>query len=337
MKLSWKILGLVGILALIVVLTGITLMGQPVSGNFNTVNMGIGGGGNGSDAYAPSMPASQNIAVEAPGVRLDANEQKSYDAASNPVVAQERLVIQNAELTIVIVDPKAKMEAVTAMAEQMGGFVVSSSMYETSTPGGSTAPEGNITIRVPADKLNDALTQIKNGTVEVRNENRTGQDVTDQYTDLKSRLKNYEAAEQELTRLMEKAEKAEDVVAIFQQLAYYREQIEVTRGQMQYFEQAAALSAITVHLIAEQSALPLEVGGWKPEGVAREAIQDLIYFWQNFVDWLIRLALYVLPSLLTLGLACGLPIWLVILGVRAIVRRGKAHKPTTTEVEAKKE
>jgi hypothetical protein len=187
-------------------------------------------------------------------------------------------------------------------------------------------PEGTIVIRVPATKLEEALKQVKADVVEIRNETRSGQDVTQDYVDLESRLKNLQAAEAQLTKIMEEAKRTEDVMSVFNQLVYYREQIELVKGQMQYYEQSADYSAISARLIAEESIQPLQVGGWKPQGEVRDAIQRLINFLQGFVNFLIWAVLYYLPVLLLIGLVIVLPIWLVYLAIRAIRRRSNRNK-----------
>jgi hypothetical protein len=115
--------------------------------------------------------------------------QRSLDENGN-LIGQNRLVIQNADLTIVVKDPAAKMQAIAAMANSMGGFVVSSNMGETYTQDGTKVPEGSIVVRIPAAKLDDALKEIKGDAVDVQSESRSGQDVTKEYTDLQSQLKN---------------------------------------------------------------------------------------------------------------------------------------------------
>ncbi len=238
----------------------------------------------------------------------------------------ERMIIENAEITIVVADVEARMEEIQTMATTMGGFVVSSNVYKTFR-NNVEAPEATLTIRVPSESLNDALDQIKENAVEVQNETRSGQDVTAQYVDLQSRLKNLEAAERQLTDILETATETEDVVNIFNQLVYYREQIELVKGQMKYYEEAAALSAISIRIVAEATIQPIEIGGWEPQGVARDAIQDLIYFWQGFVEFLIYFVLNTVPVLITIGI----PLYLVFLGVRALYRKMRGNKKKVEE------
>jgi hypothetical protein len=208
------------------------------------------------------------------------------------------------------------------MATSMDGFVVSMNLDQTTLQNGQTAPEGSISIRIPSGKLDDALKQIKADVIEVRNEDQTGQDVTQQYVDLQSQLDALQAAETQLNTIMQNATKTQDVLDVFNQLESYRQQIDVIKGQMQYYQQASTYSLINVTLIAEQTVQPIEIGGWKPEGVVRDAIQSLIRFWQGFVNFLIDFFLLVLPILITIF---G-PIALIIWGIIALVKHNRKKK-----------
>jgi hypothetical protein len=245
------------------------------------------------------------------------------DAAANATgagfepAAVERLVIQNADLSIVVIDPEAKMDEIAKMAEDMGGFVVSKNVYQTTTGNNLRVPEGNITVRVPAENLEQALEQIKADAVEVLNENRSGQDVTREYVDLQSRLKTHEQAAEQLSEILEQKTESEEVIEVFNQLVYHREQIEILKGQISYYEEAAALSAISVHVSAEETLQPLEIAGWRPAGVARDALQTLINFFEGFVNFLIWLVILILPAgLVILGL-----LWVLWRAFRFMWRR----------------
>jgi hypothetical protein len=263
-------------------------------------------------ATAP-LPAEgvQPMFVEAPAAPQERSAAYGGGAGSEAYTlqqpSQERLVIQNVDLTIVVADPKAKVEAVAALAKTMGGFVVSSNIYQSYTDNGVPVPEASMTIRVPAERLEEALTEIKSDTVEVRTENRSGQDVTKEYVDLKSRLRTYEDAEEQLRTILEEKTSPEEVLDVFNQMMYYREQIELIKGQMQYYEEAAALSAINLTIIAQEKVQPLEIGGWRLQGTARDAVQTLINFIQGFVRFVIWLAIAIIPiSLIVLLLLWAL-------------------------------
>ncbi|MGB8980605.1 MAG: DUF4349 domain-containing protein, partial [Anaerolineales bacterium] len=273
------------------------------------------------------------------GVELYALEAPApaYDSVTNSVdgsrvvvqAVQERLVIQNADLAIVVRDPKGSMDQISALAQEFGGYVVSSNMYQSYTSMGKEVPEANIVIRVPSERLDEALTRIKEDAVEVDSENRSGQDVTSQYIDFQAQLKAKQAAEEKLLEIMDQATRAEDVLAIYLEVQRVQTEIEQLKGQIQYLEESAALSAISVRLIAEEGTQPIEVGPWKPSGAAKDAIEDLIGFFQNFVEFLIRFFLLTLPALILIAI----PLYLVYLAGRAVYRR---YNKSKVNIEEKK-
>jgi len=212
-----------------------------------------------------------------------------------PQTQQQRVVLQTADLTLVVKDPQAKMLEIGALAQRLGGFVVSSNMGQSYVGDNVKVPEGTISIRVPAKDLDNALAEIKADVVEIQTENRTGQDVTDQYVDLQSQLKAKQAAADKLYEIMQKTEKAEDTLMVFNQLTQLQSEIEVLKGQINYYDQAAALSSVSVRLLAEQSIQPIVIAGWRPQGVARDSIQMLVNFFQGFIDFLIRLVILFIP------------------------------------------
>ena len=242
----------------------------------------------------------------------------------------QRLVVQTAELTIVVQDVKARVSQLEQMASSMGGNLVSENIGQTYAPDGTQVPDAQIVFRVPSGQLNTALDQVKKGAVDVQDETRTGVDITSQYVDLQSRLTAKEAAADQLTKIMQNATKTQDVLNVYEQLQQVDSDIEVLKGQIQYDQQAAQLSAITVHVVAEETIKPIQVGGWKPQGVARDAIQNLIYFWQGFVNFLIDFFLFVLPVLITIAI----PLVILFLILRWIFRLIFKRKP---KIEAPKQ
>lgn len=264
-----------------------------------------------SGLVEPASPPRQSVA-NAPEAASD-----SYAFQEQQGVQVERIVIKNASLSIVVTDPDKAMESIGKMAEEMGGFIVSANLYQALLDSGQQVPQATITVRVPADRLDEALSNIELlSELPVENKNIQSQDVTSDYTDLQSRLRNLEAAEAQLTKIMDDAYKTEDVLSVFQQLKQVREQIEVTKGQIQYYDQSARLSSINVDISTKAAIEPLTIGNWQPKGVARNAVQALITAMQFLVDAAIWLVLLVLPVLLVV-LTPPLLIILVFLRWRA--------------------
>jgi hypothetical protein len=290
---------------------------------------------------APASYATSSAPMEAPAAAAPmapgksdggtSNNTFAGDTASSPGGTDQRIVIRNANLTIVVDAPGDAMATIMHMAESMGGYVVASTLQKVTTQGGVEVPEANLTVRVPAEKLNDALDQIKalgkDPTNDILSENVSGQDVTKEYTDLNSRLKNLEASEAQLREIMASATKTEDVIAIFQQLTQVREQIEVTKGQIQYYKEASALSSIDVKIQAQSAVQPLQVGGWKPVGVAKDALQTLIYTLQFFANVAIWSVIYLLPTALVIFLPLWFLWWIIRRGLRNRKKRLAAITP----------
>ncbi len=269
--------------------------------------MGLGG----DEAYQYAAPMSAVVS----------NEPMAVDTGAAAAL-QERMVIMNVDMTIVVADPQVKMDEIAALAKSSGGFVVSMNLYQTYLEQGGSAPQGYISIRVPFTQLDSALEQIKANVVEVRSENHFGQDVTADYIDLQSRLKALEAARDQLQAIMDNATKTEDVLNVFNQLQYYKQQIEVTKGQMKYYEQASTYSLVTINLIAQETVKPLQIGPWTPKGAAQDAFKALVNFLRGFVEFLLWLFILIIPALIVIFGPIVLVIWLI---VRA-VRRKKAKK-----------
>lgn len=228
--------------------------------------------------------------------------------------AVERLVIRDANLTIVVSDPTQTVEQISQMATSMGGFVVRSEVSE-STYGQAdiVAKQASITVRVPADRLDEALDRIKGDALEVRTENVSGQDVTEEYTDLQSRLRNLEETEDQLREIMASTSKTEDVLAVLDQLRRITEEIELIKGRIQYLEQSARLSSISVQVLPDVATQPIQIGRWQPQGTVKDAVEALIGAFQWFVDALIWIIIFVLPvALIPLG----------ILALLALIVRG---------------
>jgi len=280
-------------------------------------------------AFAPSSaPTLSEVQVGAapsdavgPLAPPEASRQAFAGGAADQV---DRLVVQTAALSLVVGDPVAKTAAIRAMAEGMGGYVVSSNIYKSAYGEGLTADNASITVRVPADKLEEALARIKADAVEVRNESVTGEDVTAQYVDLESRLRNLEAAEQQLMKIMDSATKTEDVLAVYNQLVATRGEIEQVKGQMQYYKESSDYASISAELIPDVAAQPIEVGGWQPQGTVKAAVEALI----QALQWLVDATIWALICILPVALLIGLPVFLIVRAARR--RRAKKVGVTAT-------
>jgi hypothetical protein len=223
-------------------------------------------------------------------------------------------------LSLVVEDPGQYADDISKLAESLGGFVVSSNVFQSSSSTSNrVATRASVSVRVPVESLDEALEEIVKDAIDVREKRISGEDVTQQFTDLQSKLRNLEAAEEQLLLIMDQATDTEDVLRVFNDLRSVREQIEVIKGQMNYFQDSARLSLITVELIPDELAQPIEIGGWKPEGTAKQAVEMLIQTLQFIAD----LGIWVVICVVPIGLLLGVPGYFI--GRRALQAR-KARK-----------
>lgn len=278
------------------------------------------------DLATGEMPAA--APQEAAGVESFSRDSNYTDSSVANADTIDRLVIRNADLSIVVVKPDESLDAIIKMANEMGGYVVDSRLYQRSLSSGVEVMEASVTIRVPAEKLDAAMQEIKaqveDPATDVLSENVTGQDVTKEYTNLQSRLRNSQAASDQLTEIMASATKPEDVLNIFNQLKQVNEEIEVIKGEIKYYEESAAMSAITVQIQAQETIAPVTIGTWKPEGVARDAVQALIEAYQWIANAAIWAAIFCLPI--------ALPVGLVLFFIFRAIQRSRRKKKASVAV-----
>ncbi|MEZ4514702.1 MAG: DUF4349 domain-containing protein [Chloroflexota bacterium] len=225
--------------------------------------------------------------------------------------SQPRLIIRTADMSIVVTDTEEALDRLAKMATDNGGWVVNSSVYQYS----DTAKTGNITLRVPAEGFDTALDAISAMAVEVTNLSTSGQDVTEEFVDLSARLENLEATAVRVRSFLDDAATVEEALAVNQELSRLEGEIESFKGRIQYLSQSAAFSTISVNITPDELSQPIEVGGWRPSGIVRDALEALVDALQGLATFAIWLIIYFLPIVLIIGI----PLWLV---VRFIRRRG---------------
>ena len=243
-------------------------------------------------------------------------------SAPTQAIPQDRLIIRTANMDIVVTDTEEALAILAKMAEENGGWVVNSNVFQYS----DTAKTGNITIRVPAEGFQSALDAISGMAVEVQGLSTSGQDVTEEFVDLSARLENLEATAVRVRSFLDDTETVEEALAVNAELSRLEGEIESYKGRIQFLSQSAAFSTITVNLTPDELSQPIEVGGWQPTGIVREAVEALVDALQGLGTFAIWLVIYILP----VGLLIGIPVWLV---VRFVRRRWQARRAAAPVAE----
>ncbi|RDW21313.1 DUF4349 domain-containing protein [Oceanobacillus arenosus] len=180
------------------------------------------------------------------------NGEQAGNSEDGSAVAQKseanRKVIYNANIHIKVKDYRQAVNDIQVMTSNRGGFVVESNMlvdYE----GGPT--NGYITARIPQNQLQAFIQFVEEGSSKVIESTISGEDVTEEYVDLESRLKSKHVVEARLLSFMEQAESTEDLLAISDNLATVQGEIEEITGRMKYLQNKADLATVTIYIQEE--------------------------------------------------------------------------------------
>jgi hypothetical protein len=236
--------------------------------------------------------------------------------------AENRVIIYTGNMALVVKDTQESIAAITQLAEEKGGYISGSNVYES---GGVL--RGSVTLRVPAELYQDTLAALRAMAIRVERESSNSQDVTEEYTDLQARKTNLEYTETALQELLEERRRTgstSDILEVYRELTNIRGQIEQIEGRLRYLTNQAALSTITVELIPDVLYQPVSVAGWEPQGEAKAALQSLVVALQGLVNLTIWAVIFVLPLLLIMLI----PLVVVILIIRWWWKRRQAKKQT---------
>lgn len=215
-------------------------------------------------------------------------------AAPPPAPAAARMIIRNATMSLVVADAVDVLRKASALVESRGGYVAEERQWKERDQVRVSA-----TLRVPAQQLAPALDAIRRLAVRVDSESITGQDVSQEFTDLGAQLKNLQATEAELRELLttvrQRTQKAADIMEVYSELTKVRGEIETMQGRMQYLSQMTALSTISLDLVPDALAAPVVEPGWQPVATVKSAARALVNTLKSLADAAIWVTLYFLP------------------------------------------
>jgi hypothetical protein len=257
----------------------------------------------------------REVAMEAPAsVVVVEKEVAASDYAAgagetdgdNSLDVPERMVIWNASISLTVEDTTEAVAQVQVVARDLGGYTTGSESWLS-----DDQLHARLTIRVPAERFEEAMAHLRDLALEVNRESASSEDVTAQYVDLESRLRHLEAKEVQLLDFLDRAEDTEAVLAVYEHLAETQADIEQVKGKMAYLQNLSAMATISVELFPEEAEIQVVEEGWKPARTLRRAARALVGTLEGLGNALIWFAVYVLPILLVLAVPVIFVVWLV--------------------------
>jgi hypothetical protein len=193
----------------------------------------------------PLMP-SGNQDLAAVLVRSYQSEpEKSVPKDEEKIV--ERIMIYDAYIRL---DPKYEFDStishLTNIAKKYNGFVLN--YYQS-----------RVVLRIPPDKLNIAMEEIST-LGNVSQKSMSGNDITNEYHDLKLKLDNLEKTRDRYLEILKKADSVPTILEIEKELERVRNNIELIKGQLKRYAHLIEYSTLTVDLEQKDTVRPGPIG-----------------------------------------------------------------------------
>lgn len=274
------------------------------------------------DAYPAEAEEYGGFAV-AGGTQLESG------SGAAPEGSPEKL-IYSASATVETTEFDGTIEKLSALVEQYGGFVESSSVngsnYYTQSRGYSSTRCASYVIRVPSDKfsaLMGSLSTLGN----VPYSHTYTENITAQYYDTDARLTAYQTQEARLLEMMEAAKTVEDLIAIEEKLTELRYQIESLQSTLKNWDRQVAYSTLDLEVQEVVEYTPESRMSYGQE-LALALTNGLKRTGEFFKD-LLLLIVGALPALVILAvvLAILIPVWKKRRKARKARKNPPAEKP----------
>ena len=179
-----------------------------------------------NDFGAPPPPPMQAPIDPAP-----APAEEPPEAKGPRDVSAKQYLVYTATFNMAVYQVEIGLDRTEALAKELGGYL-------------SSRGDNEITIRVPRDKFNVALDRIAQ-LGEVIHRDVKALDVTDEYVDTESRLRNARVMRDRLQALLQKAA-VKEALEIEKELARVTQELELLEGKMKALKDRITFSTITV-------------------------------------------------------------------------------------------
>lgn len=232
-------------------------------------------------------------AARAPATASDTAAQSSSASTSTSPLPDtsaqilDRMVIRTAQLNVEVPDMESALTQARAIASRAGGYVSASDTHVEKV-GDEDRMVANLTLQVRSDAADSAISDLR-ALGKVTAENTGSQDVTDEYVDLDSNLRNLQASESAILKLMDRASQIQDVLSLQRELTNVRGQIERIQGRKTYLERRTDMATITLALrLPPPASSQIATGGaWNPIATALRGWQASLTVLRGVADVLI--------------------------------------------------
>ncbi|MGE8205909.1 DUF4349 domain-containing protein [Heyndrickxia sp. NPDC080065] len=250
----------------------------------------------------------------------DETKAESQKTGNSEAKVQSRMVIYNASIEMEVKKLTQVQDQISKIVNQMGGYIVQQNLNQDS----EDRHESYLMVRVPQNEFQSFLDKVKQLGMKTKNQQISGQDVTEEYVDLKSRIKSKQLAEKRLTQFMNEAKDTKTLLEISNELAKVQEEIETIEGKIKYLENQTNLSTVNITLLENKVVIPgLENDQQNTWEKTKKQFMKSINFIISFFSGLFIFIIGYFPVIILLGLIG------VIIAI--VIRRMKRKSDNTIE------
>jgi hypothetical protein len=211
---------------------------------------GVSGDSAATTSGAANLPAGAALPAPAgsAGTTGGSTNTTANGSASISNSLIDRKIERQATLDITVNDVAGAVTRIEAATGAAGGFISQETITQATTSGSSDTKrqQATVQIRVPAEKYTAVMNDLRGLAKDVTSENSETSEVTGQYTDLQSQLRNLQATEQQYLTLMGTATTVGDILTVQDRLNSVQGQIEQVQGQIQLIDNLTAMATITI-------------------------------------------------------------------------------------------
>ena len=200
--------------------------------------------------YAPNETSASENYKQQPRAVLDAQGAGAASIATD--TASNRKLVRNAQVELEVIKFDEAVQKITAFVTEMRGYVATSSSEKQA----NGKLRGEVVVKVLPETFDAFLLKLR-GLGEVKNQTLGTEDVTKQYFDTDSRLKNARVMEQRLIDILKtKSSKVADLLEVEKELGRVRSEIEQMQGELKYMDAQVAFATVTITLAEKEMNVP---------------------------------------------------------------------------------
>lgn len=154
----------------------------------------------------------------------------------------ERKLIKNGNIAFETENLEETKANILGLVKKYDGYVASDSQNNY-----GNRKSININVRIPAQHFDSILSGISKNVSKFDTKNIRISDVTEEFLDIESRLKNKKELENKYLDILKKANTVQDILNVERELGKLREDIEATEGRLKYLQNQVAFSTLTIN------------------------------------------------------------------------------------------